>query len=343
MPTLRPFGLLATHVAAYAMLALAWLGCQPASAPSTSGVPSVKSGYSADPTAPPSGSRAAALTFDDLPHGRLADYPREWVVDVNERLLDTLKSYGVASTGFVNGANINTRGESYEDVIAMWDESGMDLGNHSWSHANFWNLSVEEFEVETSRSDSAIADAVSAFAVGPKFFRHPYLNTGPDSTSKAEFEMYLSESGYRVAPVTVDTWDFMYARAYDNQIKGGDVESARAVASAYLEHIDASFTYYEKMSNDLFGRDISHVLLLHVSRLNADYVGAIIRGLRDEGVSIVPLEAALEDAAYDEPDLYIGERGISWLERWAVSKRIPVDEEPTPPEWIRDLAYPTSS
>ena len=49
---------------------------------------------------------------------------------------------------------------------------------------------------------------------------------------------------------------------------------------------------------------------------------------------------ALEDPAYDLPDEYVGRRGISWLQRWAVTKGLDPGEQPDAPAWLRETAWP---
>ena len=48
-----------------------------------------------------------------------------------------------------------------------------------------------------------------------RYFRHPFLHVGQDtSSSAARFEKFLAARGYTVAPVTMDNDDFVYAAAY---------------------------------------------------------------------------------------------------------------------------------
>ena len=54
------------------------------------------------------------------------------------------------------------------------------------------------------------------------FFRHPLLHTGLDLDIKNGLEKILADHGYRVAPVTMDNSEWIYARAYDIAIGKGD-------------------------------------------------------------------------------------------------------------------------
>ena len=87
-------------------------------------------------------------------------------------------------------------------------------------------------------------------------------------------------------------------------------------------------------------REPTQVLLLHANRLNADYIGELAEMLRGRGYAFVSLDAALEDAAYDLPDEYVGRMGLSWLMRWAVTMDKEPGEQPGVPDWIMKTAWP---
>lgn len=60
--------------------------------------------------------------------------------------------------------------------------------------------------------------------------------------------------------------------------------------------------------------------------------------LKDRGYQFVSLDEALKDPAYELPDDYIGPRGLSWLQRWALTRGMQVPAEPREAPWIGRLA-----
>jgi peptidoglycan/xylan/chitin deacetylase (PgdA/CDA1 family) len=50
----------------------------------------------------------------------------------------------------------------------------------------------------------------------PRWFRHPYLETGVGSKARATCETWPKAHGYRVAPVTMENSDWMFALPYDD-------------------------------------------------------------------------------------------------------------------------------
>ncbi len=90
----------------------------------------------------------------------------------------------------------------------------------------------------------------------PRYFRHPFLNTGPDLETKEALERFLDEHGYTVAPVTIDNDDYLYAAAYTNATAQGDSGLMRRIGDDYVRYMNEIFAYYEGFSRDLLGRSL---------------------------------------------------------------------------------------
>lgn len=174
----------------------------------------------------------------------------------------------------------------------------------------------------------------------PRFFRHPFLNTGPDLETKRAFERFLAQHGYRVAPVTIDNDEYIYALAYDRAAQQGDSALMQRIGEDYVRYMDEVFAFYEALSRRLLGREPAQVLLLHANRLNAEYMEELVVMMRERGYSFVSLEEALEDPAYEPPDGYTGQSGPSWLQRWGITQTVEPGEQPPVSEWVQRVAYP---
>ena len=285
-------------------------------------------------------ARTVAVTFDDLPVARYGDLAR--ARSVTHRLIGQLEALGIPAVGFVNESKVDIEGEraARTALLRTWLAAGLHLGNHTYSHRSLWDTPLADYQRDVERGEAVTAALLAARGEPLRYFRHPYLNTGPDPETKAAFERYLSGRGYAVAPVTLDTDDFAYALAYDNALAAADSAAARRVASAYLRYMDETASFYERLSVQLLGREPAQVLLLHANALNADYLGALAALFENRGYAFVTLEEALLDPAYDLPDAYVGRRGLSWLQRWALTRGEEPGQEPPPAEWIREMAWP---
>jgi peptidoglycan/xylan/chitin deacetylase (PgdA/CDA1 family) len=172
----------------------------------------------------------------------------------------------------------------------------------------------------------------------PRYFRHPTLNTGPDRKTKAAFERFLAEHGYEIAPVTIDNDEYIYARAYDAARASGDADLEGRLVRDYLRYMEEVFGHYERLSRRLLKREPAQVLLLHANTLNADCLSELAAMIAGRGYRFVSLDAALDDPAYEMRDDFVGNRGPSWLERWAITRGIEPGRQPPVPSWVRVAA-----
>ena len=63
------------------------------------------------------------------------------------------------------------------------------------------------------------------------------------------------------------------------------------------------------------GNDVDHILLIHMNRINADHLSALLDWYAGQGWSFIPVQDALKDPVFSMPDLYAGRRGLSQIER----------------------------
>lgn len=157
---------------------------------------------------------------------------------------------------------------------------------------------------------------------------------------KDELDKFLAENAYRVAPVTIDNSDRIFARAYDNAFDGSDKNLMKRIGAAYVPYLESKIDYWERQSKDLFAREKKQILLLHANRINADYFGAVVRMLEKRGYKFMTLEDALKDQTYRLPDTFTKKAGSSWLHRWALAKgrETALPDEPATPNFVMKAA-----
>jgi len=135
----------------------------------------------------------------------------------------------------------------------------------------------------------------------------------------------------------------VFAGAYDRTLQRGDTATARRVADAYVPYMEAKVSYFERNEQELFGRAIRHVLLVHANMLNAERFGDLASMFERRGYRFITLDRALEDPAYASEDTYTGGGGITWLHRWALTRKMPkafFAGEPETPAFVADNARP---
>jgi peptidoglycan/xylan/chitin deacetylase (PgdA/CDA1 family) len=286
----------------------------------------------------PAGGRAIAITFDDLPatrSGSLADMQA-----ITRRLLAHFRTQAIQVTGFVNEGKLAVPGEeaARTALLEAWLDAGHDLGNHTYSHRRLYDTPLPEFEEEVLRGERITRRLLVERGRTPRYFRHPTLNTGPDAATKAAFEAFLAAHGYAVAPVTIDSDEYLHAAAYDRARARGSRATMKRIGRDYLRYMRDVFGFHERLSLRLFGREPAQVLLLHANALNAEYFDDLLALMRARGYRVVTLDHALSDDVYRSPDAYVGDRGLSWLQRWAITRGENPGLQPEVPEWVRTMA-----
>jgi peptidoglycan/xylan/chitin deacetylase (PgdA/CDA1 family) len=243
----------------------------------------------------------------------------------------------VPAIGFVNEGKLEAGGALVPARVALlkqWADAGIELGNHSYSHHDLHTTPLEDFKQDVIRGEPITKKLMGDAGKRLRFFRHPFLHTGRDAATRRDFETFLAERGYRVAPVTIDNYDYTFARAYDRASHGAE---RQRVVDTYIAYMTSVVTYYEAQSQLLLGREQPQVLLLHANALNGRTFDALAAMLRNRGYTFVPLEAAIEDEAYKKRDEFYGPGGITWLHRWALTegkRGAFFAGEPVVPAWI---------
>jgi peptidoglycan/xylan/chitin deacetylase (PgdA/CDA1 family) len=293
----------------------------------------------------PAPARQVAITIDDLPVSQDSASTDADRRRITEGILAALVKHRVPAIGFVNETKLRGTGGETDTarvgLLRRWLESGQELGNHTFSHPDLHRSPVAEFLREIARGDSVTRLLLAERGTTPRWFRHPFLHTGRSLGARDSVHAFLHERGYRVAPVSIDNYDYLFAVAYRRARRGGDDSAAVRIGDAYVAYIDTAFGYWEQQSRTLLGRDIPHVLLLHAHELNADRLDDLLAMMRRRGYRFVPIGQAVADSAYALPDEYAGPAGMSWIHRWALTagKRGAVFAgEPDVPGWVAERA-----
>ena len=285
-------------------------------------------------------NRQVAITIDDLPAGAANSMTASAIAEMTAKLLGTLRDQNVPAVGFVNERKLYKVGEVDARIgaLRMWLDYGFELGNHTFSHASLNRVGLTTWEDEVVQGESVTRLLLAEHKMRLRYFRHPYLDTGRDLKTRSDAEAFLTQRGYRIAPVTLDAWDWMYATVYDDAKKRGDTALQDQLAKSYLAHSDEVFAYSEKLSKQVAGYEVKQILLLHANQLEADHIGELLEVFRKRGYRFITLEEALGDPAYSLPDMYIGEEGTGWLDHWAITQGKPPQGQPVFPQWVSDRA-----
>ncbi len=261
--------------------------------------------------------------MDDLPLNIASKVNNKELLRVTLRLLGQIDKYGIPVTAFVNEEKLIVDGRRDAErvkILKLWLDQGIDLGNHTFAHKSQNQVPVAEAKEDILKGERSIKELLAVQNKKPQFFRHPFLQTGRDSLTRSTLTIFLDSLGYTTAPVTVDNAEWIFASAYDKAISLNDSTMMDSVGQEYLSYMQKKFRYFEWLSDTLFHRQIRQILLIHANRLNGDYYWGLCQMICSDGYSFCTLTEALQDEAYRSSDTFYGGGGISWLDRWALTR-----------------------
>ncbi len=271
--------------------------------------------------------RRVAITIDDGPVvGELKDLAN--FQRISAGLMGSLQAENVPATIFLNERQLNVQGQrdGRAAVVAQWLDAGYDIGNHTYSHPSLNKVPLWQFEDNVIQGEVIMRPLIEERGRTLVWFRYPYLDSGTTAEVHQKILDFLEQRQYRVAPITVDYKDYMFAGAYSRMLRARKPEIADKIKQAYLEQVDDGYAAAEKISRDLFGYELPQILLIHCSELNSVTLRDSIARMRKRGYRFITLEEAMKDPAYSRPDSFTGPGG-SWLERTGDAMGKPVNDD----------------
>jgi peptidoglycan/xylan/chitin deacetylase (PgdA/CDA1 family) len=236
-----------------------------------------------------------AFTFDDLPaHGPLP--PGETRSQIAAKILAALHDAHVPPTyGFVNAATLETEPQDLP-VLEAWRAAGNPLGNHTWSHMNLDQNSLEDFESNIIRNEPLLAKMMQH--KDWHWFRFPYLAEGSTPAKHDGVRAFLAQHGYKIADVTMSFDDYLWNDPYARCVAKSDNAAIVQLQSAYLAAAAANFDFYRRLSQSLYKRDIPYVLLMHIGAFDAEMLPKLLDLYLSRGVKFITLPEAERDPFY---------------------------------------------
>ncbi|WP_370569057.1 polysaccharide deacetylase family protein [Legionella sp. PL877] len=223
--------------------------------------------------------REIALTIDDLPFvGEGKNFHLNMIIDA-------LKANEIPATGFVIAGQVGT--DNWQ-VLRKFHEAGFGLGNHTYSHLNLNKVTGEDYIQEIEVADKILLPVLTE----PKYFRYPYLAMG-QGNKKDKIMHYLSAKNYQVAPITIDSRDFVF-----NQLLLSVAEKERRDFLNVLKPCYINFIWQQTLKAEEHNRrahkpNQGQILLIHANLLNAYMLPDIINLYRQNGYTFVSLADAL--------------------------------------------------
>ncbi|CAM4425638.1 MAG: hypothetical protein LEGION0403_FIIPPAGN_01009 [Legionella sp.] len=219
--------------------------------------------------------RRIAITLDDLPleHAQF------------EKITHALTKHKAPAIGFVITKNLNE--DNRKDLHAFLD-MGFDLGSHSHSHFNLRKVSAASYIADVDQADKIL----NPLMTGTKYYRYPYLSES--SFAKKQMVLhYLKKNHYRVAPITIDSRDFIFNVKFTNKVRSNP-ELFNKLRQQYLDFVwqRTVLAEYNQRCNST-----KQILLLHANRLNSYFLDDLLQMYEQHGYRFISLDEALKDTS----------------------------------------------
>jgi peptidoglycan/xylan/chitin deacetylase (PgdA/CDA1 family) len=142
------------------------------------------------------------------------------------------------------------------------------------------------------------------------WFRYPYLWEGDTLEKRHAVRRYLQVHKYHIAQVTLDFEDYLWNGPYARCAEKNDTASIEWLKSSYMSTATEYIALGQTMSKLVYGRDIRHVLLLHIGGFETVMLPQLLDFLKRQGFKFVTLPEAEKDAAYQsDPDVALKDGG----------------------------------
>jgi peptidoglycan/xylan/chitin deacetylase (PgdA/CDA1 family) len=243
-----------------------------------------------------------ALTFDDLPiNGTLPLGKKQ--SDFARDTIRVLKKHRIPpSYGFINAEKLE-RNPDGALALQIWVQGGHPLANHTYNHLSLTRNSVADFQREILRNEPALELLMPLRGKLARhdwrWFRYPYLHEGDTLEKRHAVRSFLANHGYRIAQVTLDFEDYLWNSAHARCWLKKDEASLQWLRESYRQSARDFIRLGRDNSRKVYGRDIHHVLLLHLGSFSSHILPDLFAILDEEGYDIVTLEEAQQDSAYD--------------------------------------------
>lgn len=288
--------------------------------------------------------KQVCFSFDDLPVVNYGIKDSTYQKNLFNNIVNSLKTNKVPAIGFVIEKKLYEKDKIIQyqvELLKYWSSSGLELGNHTFSHPDYNKVSFQDYTDDIIKGETIIKKVLNEQGKQIKYFRHTFLHVG-NTKSKADFLAdFLLKRNYEIAPVTIDNEDYLFALAYKRAKQKNDTILLKQIGQDYLDYMEKKLNYYEMQSNNLLGRNINQILLLHSSLLNSDYLDSLIELYRSNNYVFANMDNALTDPAFKTEITVFGNWGISWIDQWALStgkKGEFFKEDPQIADYIKKLA-----
>jgi hypothetical protein len=215
------------------------------------------------------------------------------------------------------------------DILRMWVETGLRVGNHTFAHPNLNRVSAADYIGDIERNEAMLVEV--AGPLWGRVFRYPYLREGDTPQKRRAVRRWLAAHGYQIAQVTVYFDDWAWNDAYARCVGRPDPGAIQWLKQSFLQLAVQRLAWSEAVAKAMLGRQIKQILLLHLGAFDAVMLDELLAAYRQAGVTMIGLIEAMTDPAYKlDPDI-VWDGELTFLLQVARARKLPIPPAPAIP------------
>jgi peptidoglycan-N-acetylglucosamine deacetylase len=257
-----------------------------------------------------------AISVDDLPaNGNLPDHLTR--MDIVKKIIFVFKKHNITGVyGLINGDKLNDP-DGYS-ILKEWVKAGHYLGNHTFHHLDLAKTDSNQFITDIRKNEPILSKLMSGKDY--HYFRYPFLSEGNIQEKRDMVRQFLFENGYKIAPVTVDFFEYVWNDPYVRCIKQHDDKSIMWLKETYLHQANNALIISHELSTMLFNRDIKNILLIHINSFTAEMLDDLLTEYEQHNIKFISLADALSDDVYQINPNIVRDRAYTFLNQIRLSK-----------------------
>ncbi len=260
-----------------------------------------------------------AITVDDFTiHGPTLS--SESRLQIADRFLAGLKRHEVPeAVAFVNSRKVQESPET-KLILQRWQKAGYPLGNHTYSHMSLNENSAQSFLRDVDVGEILLRELMPA--ASQKWFRYPYLREGDTLEKRNSVRAGLHKRGYKIAQVTVNFEDWAWNAPYVRCLQQKNQAALVWLEESFIEHALLRLKYAKESAKLLFGREVGHILLLHIGLFDSQMIGKLLEAYAKVDVELVSLAEASADPIFQFDPEVAKSRGETFLDQIFLARQL---------------------
>lgn len=258
-----------------------------------------------------------AITVDDIPAN--GDIPAQTTrMDIAQKILSIFKKHHITGVyGLINGNTVNNTLNGM-NILQEWIKEGHALGNHTFHHLDLAKTESAEYITDIQKNEPMLNQLMTDKDY--HYFRYPFLSEGNTQEKRDAVRNYLFKNNYKIAPVTVDFFEYEWNDPYVRCLNKQNKKSIEWLKKTYLEQANNALVISHELSKMLFNRDIKNVLLVHMNVFTAEMLDELLTNYEKQNIKFISLSDALSDPVYQINPNIVRERAYTFLNQIRLSR-----------------------